>query len=77
MAKKTNEVSWLDDLESKVKLAAKEITRLKKRVVALEAQLDEAAADGSQDAWKTEREEVRKRVEGLVEHLSSLLQEDD
>jgi len=77
MAKKTNEATWLDDLESKVELAAREITRLKKRVVTLEAQLEKVRADRSQDSWESEREEVRKRVEGLVEHLSALLQEAD
>ncbi len=76
MAKKTDEISWLDDLEAKVREAADEIKRLKKRVVELEKELAGSVPHASSNAWADQRDEVRRRVESLVDHLSALLKED-
>ena len=74
--------AWLRDLEERVQQASDRLRKLsaengklKKRVKELEKRL--AAAPGDQDkaAWAGERDEIRQRVEKLVEHLDGLLEE--
>jgi septal ring factor EnvC (AmiA/AmiB activator) len=77
---------WLDLLETTVRRATEEIGRLRAdngtlrdRVDQLEDELARAreAADASPDeaaeAWRTERSEIRGRVEKLTEKLEGLL----
>ena len=63
-----------DQLES-------EKSRLEERVTELEAQLATAEEPGeggaAEEAWRSERDEIRGRVEKLVEHLDTLLDDDD
>lgn len=74
---------WLDDLEEKVREAAKRLAELrsenenlKTRVQALESRLAEREAAGEGEAaWSEEREQIRERVERMVEHLEELLGE--
>lgn len=74
---------WLDSLENSVKKATAEIARLRGEndrlstvVAELEARLA-AATNGGEDpavqAWATERDEVRRRVEALTERLEGLV----
>jgi len=76
MSSKAKEDDWLEALEAKVKQATKEIARLRKQVAELESALEKAGSAGSGSSWAEEREEVRKRVETLVEHLSTLLEDE-
>ena len=79
---------WLKDLEEKIELATGRLrelreenerletrcTELESRVEDLEAQLAESG--GGDDAeWREEREDIRQRVEKLVDHLGELLAE--
>jgi predicted nucleic acid-binding Zn-ribbon protein len=72
--------AWLRDLEEKVQEASvrlgdlrAENDQLRKRVAELEETL-EAVPDAEQVAgWTEERDDVRQRVEKLVEHLDQLL----
>lgn len=72
---------WLDDLEEKVREAAKRLAELRSenenlrtRIQALETRLAEREAVGEGEAaWSEEREQIRERVERLVEHLEELL----
>ncbi len=72
--------AWLRDLEEKVQEASARLgdlqaenERLQKRISELEEQL-EAAPDAEQVAgWTEERDDIRQRVEKLVDHLDQLL----
>ncbi len=73
--------AWLRDLEEKVQEASAQLgdlrahnDKLQKRVAELEEKL-EAAPDAEQVAgWTEERDDVRQRVEKLVDHLDQLLE---
>ncbi len=74
--------AWLSDLEERVRQAterlrklAAENRKLKKRVKELEKRLAAAPGDKEKAAWAGERDEIRLRVEKLVEHLDGLLEE--
>lgn len=82
--------AWLDLLETTVRRATEEIGRLRAdngtlrdRVDQLEDELTRAreAADSSPDdaaeTWRSERSEIRDRVEKLTEKLEGLLDESD
>jgi hypothetical protein len=70
----------LDELEARVHEAAERLralkeqnSRLAERVAELEEQLE--AREGEEaSAWASEREEVRRRLEGLVATLEGLLE---
>lgn len=75
------DIAWLRALEEKVHAAAGRIRDLKEEnaglrrtIEELEAQLESSAAAPGEDAarWAEEREEIRGRVERLVEHLEGL-----
>jgi FtsZ-binding cell division protein ZapB len=70
-------LEFLDPLETRVTEAIDRMTALaaenedlRRRVVELEAELASRAETPA--AWKKEREEVRKRVQRLVERLATL-----
>jgi len=72
-------VEFLELLEERVRetmdrmeTLAGENEELQRRVSELEAELASARSTGA-PGWKKERAEIKKRVEGLVEKLSSLL----
>ncbi|HEX4952472.1 MAG TPA: cell division protein ZapB [Thermoanaerobaculia bacterium] len=71
----------LATLEEKVHQAAQKLGELKSENLVLSdkvAELEErlaASAEGGDDAWASEREEVRERVEALVATLERLLEE--
>ncbi len=72
---------WLQDLEQRVQEASSllrelrgENEKLQQRVEDLEEQLA-AAAESDSAAWTEERDEIRQRVEKLVEHHDELLKE--
>ncbi len=73
--------AWLRDLEEKVQEASTRLSdlraqndNLQKRVAELEEKL-EAAPNAEQVAdWTEERDDVRQRVEKLVDHLDQLLE---
>ena len=77
------DIAWLQALEEKVHAAAgrirelrEENATLRRRIEELEERLVEAPASaGADDRWAEEREEIRGRVERLVEHLDGLLEE--
>ena len=78
---------WLQDLEEKVEQATGRLRELRQeneqlearcvelesRVEQLEAQLAEGGGDDGE--WRQERDEIRQRVEKLVDHLGELLSE--
>ena len=73
------DIAWLRTLEEKVHAAAGRIRELRdenaglrQRIDELEARLATPASDGA-ERWTEEREEIRGRVERLVEHLEELL----
>ncbi len=80
--------AWLQDLEEKVQEASAALSdlraendSLKKQASDLQGRIDEleekleAAPDADQIAgWTEEREDVRQRVEKLVDHLGQLLE---
>ncbi|MEM8931691.1 MAG: cell division protein ZapB [Acidobacteriota bacterium] len=80
---------WLQDLEERVQEAAERLRSLREenerlethcrqlegRVEELEAAVDAAGGDGDDAAWREERDEIRGRVEKLVDHLAGLLDE--
>jgi predicted RNase H-like nuclease (RuvC/YqgF family) len=78
-------IDWLDALEEKVHEAAERIAELKeenqalaRRVEELETQLAATTPeepDEAGEAWKTEREEIRRRVEKLTRGLEGLVGE--
>ncbi|MCP3957054.1 MAG: cell division protein ZapB [bacterium] len=73
--------AWLRDLEERVQEASARLSdlqkkngELEKRIQELETEL-EAAPDAAQAAaWSEERDDIRKRVEKLVDHLGELLE---
>ena len=74
--------AWLRDLEERVQQASERLRqlaaengKLKKRVKELEKRLAAAPGDQEKAAWSGERDEIRQRVEKLVEHLDGLLEE--
>lgn len=74
--------AWLRDLEERVQQASGRLRKLsaengklKKRVKELEKRLAAAPGDPQKSAWAGERDEIRQRVEKLVEHLDGLLEE--
>lgn len=71
----------LDELEARVREAVERLrtlqeqnARLSERISELEEQLADADS-GEAAAWEKEREEVRRRVEGLTRTLADLLEE--
>jgi predicted RNase H-like nuclease (RuvC/YqgF family) len=74
------DIEWLDALESRVREAAERLrdlgqenAALRDRIADLETRL--AAAEGGSGAagrWEAEREEIRRRVEGLTRRLEEL-----
>ena len=79
---------WLQNLEVKIELATgrlrelcEENERLETRCGELESRVEELeaqvadAGDGDDGEWREEREDIRQRVEKLVDHLSELLAE--
>ncbi len=73
--------AWLRDLEEKVQEASTRLSdlraqndKLQEHIAELEEKL-EASPDAEQVAgWTEEREDVRQRVEKLVDHLDQLLE---
>lgn len=72
----------LDELEARVREAAERIralkeqnARLAERVSELEEQLTAAEEAEGRSAWEAERDEVRRRLQGLTETLEGLLEE--
>jgi len=73
--------AWLRDLEEKVRATSARLGKLKsqnekleKKIADLEAQLEAAPDAEEAAAWTEERDDVRKRVEKLVDHLGNLLE---
>ncbi len=73
--------AWLRDLEERVQETAARVgelkaenEKLKKRIADLEARLEAAPDAEEATAWTAEREEIRQRVEKLVDHLGELLE---
>ncbi|MCP3995109.1 MAG: cell division protein ZapB [bacterium] len=78
--------AWLRDLEEKVQEASERlgglraenkklqdrVAKLQNRVAKLEAKL-KAAPDAEASGWSEERDDIRQRVEKLVDHLGKLL----
>lgn len=74
--------AWLKDLEEKVQEATARLRELREendglrqQVEELEAQLADRPEGEGGEGWGEEREEIRGRVERLVDHLSELLEE--
>lgn len=84
-AKKTeSHVAFLEPLEEKVRAAGEALHALReenRKLTARVEELEEAASstEGSEDsdAWETERQEIRERVERLTGRLESLLEDDE
>ncbi|MEM1176922.1 MAG: cell division protein ZapB [Acidobacteriota bacterium] len=80
---------WLQNLEEKIQLTAQRLRdlrdeneqlearckELESKVEDLETQLLEAAEEGGGAEWQEERDEIKTRVEKLVDHLGELLAE--
>jgi predicted RNase H-like nuclease (RuvC/YqgF family) len=73
-------IDWMDALEEKVHEAAERLAELKeenqalaRRVEELETQLAATQTDEAGEAWKAEREEIRRRVEKLTRGLEGLV----
>ena len=73
--------AWLRDLEEKVQEASNRLNdlraendKLRKQVGKLEKKLETAPDASEVEAWTEERDDVRKRVEVLVDHLDQLLE---
>ena len=74
------EIEWLDRLEARVRDAVARLGEMKEenrtlrdRIEELEGRLAAPSEDGGDDGeWQAEREEVRRRVEGLTERLAGL-----
>ncbi len=72
---------WMTVLEEKVRAAGERLrelrsenTALHRRIEELEERLAAAASPGEAQRWVEERQEIRGRVERLVEHLGGLLE---
>ncbi len=76
-------MSSIDKLSKSIEAAVTEIKRLRReneklveKAARLERRAEEAAAEGDESqAWETEREQIRERLEALSEHLDSVLGE--
>jgi predicted nucleic acid-binding Zn-ribbon protein len=76
-----SEITWLQTLEEKVHAAAGRIRDLREENVTLRRRIEEleerlaapSPVSGEANRWVEEREEIRGRVERLVEHLEGLL----
>ncbi len=73
--------AWLRDLEEKVRETSARLGKLKsrneeleKKIADLEAQLEAAPDPDEASAWTEERDDIRQRVEKLVDHLGNLLE---
>jgi len=73
---------WLRDLEERVREASTRLQdlraeneQLREKLGALEGRLAATPDEGGAADWAQEREEIRQRVEGLVQHLDELLAE--
>ena len=74
------EPTWLSELEEKIQAAGNELrsvrrenTRLKKKVADLGGS-KAAKSRASKKDWDKEKNEIRRRVEGLVKGLERLLE---
>jgi chromosome segregation ATPase len=73
------DMAWLQALEEKVHAAAGRLRELREENASLRRKLEEleerlaAPASGEAARWAEEREEIRGRVELLVERLEGLL----
>lgn len=74
------QIEWLETLEERVREATarlrdlqEENRKLQRRVGELEERL--AEGEGAASGWDEERDEIRRRVEGLVRTLEDLLEE--
>ena len=81
--------AWLQDLEERVKATADRLGELRaengrlekrlagreNRVAELEQQLAAAPDAEEAAAWVTERDDIRQRVEKLVDHLGEMLED--
>ena len=72
--------AWLRDLEERVREASEQLRKLRsenqklrRKLGKLEERLAAAPGDDEKAAWTGERDEIRRRVEKLVEHLDGLL----
>ncbi len=72
--------AWLRDLEEKVQEASAQLSdlrvqndELRKRVAELEEKLEEAPDAEQVAGWTEERDDIRQRVEKLVDPLGQLL----
>lgn len=72
--------NWIEDLEEKVKAAARRMADLRKENKSLKTRLGkleerlEKGADEASDEWAQERETVRRRVGKLADDLEKLLE---
>ena len=73
--------AWLRDLEEKVQQTSarlgelrSENETLKVKLAELEARLEAAPDPDEAAAWAEERDDIRGRVEKLVDHLGDLLE---
>ena len=73
--------AWLRDLEEKVRETSARLGELKsrnekleKKIAKLEAQLEAAPDPDEASAWVDERDDIKQRVEKLVDHLGKLLE---
>ena len=73
---------WLQDLEERVKEASdrlrdlrKENEKLTKRIAKLEGQVAAAPDADEVASWTAERDDIRQRVEKLVDHLGDMLKD--
>ena len=74
---------WLTALEERVRAASERLRELRdenaalrQRIGELEMQLDDASSgDGAGGRWLEERQEIRGRVERLVQHLEEIVGE--
>lgn len=76
----SEDVPWIEELETKVEASVEEIRRLRAENVGLREKLAAAESDGGSTAgdeaeWKEERDRVKERVEGIVDRLGDLLGE--
>ena len=74
-------IAWLRDLEERVQEASDRLgdlrarnDKLQKRVAELEEKLEAAPGAEQVAGWSEERDDIRRRVEKLVDHLSQLLE---
>ena len=73
------DMAWLQALEEKVHAAAGRLRELREENASLRRKIEEleerlaAPASGEAARWAGEREEIRGRVERLVERLEELL----